>query len=122
MVTYDVSRDLGPRYGSNLNNQTLQFIRYWDAGCRYILSTRSMPGNWKRDIDIWGVPHLVNNSIGSWLRPNKLCSNPNCNSRMYMNTVPITFQFSNPVNQIDLPAFVFVCPSCLNMLACPSNI
>ena len=43
--------------------------------------------NWALDIDVWGIPHLVNNSLGGWLRPERdpvPC--PTCQTHMYMNT------------------------------------
>ena len=125
MVTYNINGDLGPRFGSNSIPQTLRFIRYWEAGCRYILSILAMPGNWTAGVDVWGVPHLINNSIGTWLRPERppqICPTANCGTHMYMNTIPILISFPAPVNQMHLPSFVFICPRCQNVLIHPSNI
>lgn len=126
MVTYNINADLGPRFGSNNIHQTLGFIRYWEAGCRYILSIIAMPGNWIADVDVWGIPHLINNSIGTWLRqerPPQICPNTNCGAHMYMNTIPITAQFSAvTVHPMLIPSFVFICPNCQTALVRPSNI
>jgi hypothetical protein len=123
MVTWNVASDLGTRYGSNLANQTLGFMRYWDAACRYILSILAMPGNWKDDVDVWGVPHLVNNSMGAWLRPKgnpRIC--PNCQAHMYMSTTPGAVIFPTSITEIGTPLFVFVCPRCQNVLPNAINI
>jgi hypothetical protein len=123
MVTYNVTNDLGARYGSNQAVQTLGFIRYWDAACRYILSILTTTGNWLNDVDVWGVPHMVNNSLGAWLRPERPSQPcPNCQTHMYLNTVPLPLTFSAPITQIDLPSFVFICPNCQNKLIRSSNI
>lgn len=111
MVTFDVRHDLGRRYGSNDDIQTLQFIRYWDAACRYILSIVTLPGNWIPNVDVWGIPHLVNNSLGSLLRPRGgrfYC--PKCSNPMYMFTMLINLQ--NNVSIGCSPSFVFICPNC----------
>ena len=121
MRTYRVMNDLGSRYGSNTNAQTLQFIRYWDAACRYILSILTSPGNWISDVDVWGIPHLVNNSLGAWLRPERgpvPC--PRCHSHMYMATCSCSF---SPTRQIGTaPYFLFICPSCNRKYFHPMNI
>ena len=113
MTTFNVMRDIGSRYGSNLPNQTLQYIRYWDAGCRYILSILRMPGNWEQTVDVWGIPHLINTSLGAWLRPNGspvLC--PNGHGAMYMSTTVWDVTLNAPIQRIGLPLFVFSCPQC----------
>jgi len=114
MTTYNVRNDLGGRFGSNLDSQTLEFVRYWDAACRYILSILTLPGNWVQNVDVWGMPHLVNNSLGAWLRPERdpvTC--PNCQAHMYMKTVPTSVAVGQPpVLQIQVPCFLFVCPNC----------
>ena len=123
MNSFHVMNDLGSRFGNNENNQTAMYVRFWDAGCRYILSILEMPGNWKKDVDIWGIPHLINNSLGAWLRQERgprVC--PQCGEHMYMNTTPIPFQFSAPINEIPLPSFAFICPKCRYCLAASSNI
>jgi len=121
MVTYNVRNDLGSRYGSNLDDQTLRFIRYWDGACRYILSILVLPGNWTRDVDVWGVPHLINNSLGAWLRPERgpvPC--PRCHSHMYMATCSCSV---SPARQIGTaPYFLFICPSCNRKYFQPMNI
>lgn len=123
MITYNVVGDLGDRFGSNLNDQTLRFIRYWDASCRFILSVLEMPGNWKNDLDVWGIPHLTNNSLGAWLRPERgPVSCPNCQSHMYMRTSPCLIHLPTPTQELQIPQFVFICPLCGNQIACSSNI
>ena len=112
MRIYYVRNDLGSRYGSNLDDQTLQFVRYWDAACRYVLSILTLLGNWTQDVDVWGIPHLVNNSLGAWLRPERnpvLC--PACQTHMYMAT---HCKFSHPTfMQIHgVPYCLFICPNC----------
>jgi hypothetical protein len=123
MITFNVNGDLGPRFGSNNSPQTLRFIRYWDAGCRYILSILSMPGNWIRDVDVWGVPHLINNSIGASLRPERnpiICQN--CQAHMYMKTSLDAANLPAPIQHIQVPVFVFFCPNCGNQSLISSNI
>lgn len=122
MTTYHVRNDLGRRYGSGDDDQTLQFIRYWDSACRYILSILTLPGNWIQDVDVWGIPHLVNNSLGCWLRPNRSpipC--PVCHTPLYMSTFhKLQSQISLQTNA--LPIFLFVCPSCFRTTIKPINI
>lgn len=122
ITTYHVRNDLGGRYGSGNDAQTLKFIRYWDSACRYILSILTLPGNWIRDVDVWGTPHLVNNSLGCWLRPNRSpipC--PVCHTSMYMSTFfKLQSQISLQTNV--LPVFLFVCPSCFKTVVKPINI
>jgi hypothetical protein len=121
MRTYHVRNDLGSRYGSNSNAQTLQFIRYWDAACRYILSILALPGNWAQDVDVWGIPHLVNNSLGAWLRPERPSQPcPTCQTHMYMVTCVCQISPSQQTNAI--PYFLFACPNCSNELLRPCNI
>ena len=51
-----------------INQQnTTRFMQYWDAGCRYILSIISESEGWEENVDVWGVPHLINNALGGWL-------------------------------------------------------
>jgi len=111
MRTFHVRNDLGNRYGSNRDDQTLQFVRYWDAACRYILSILTFPGNWAQDVDVMGIPHLVNNSLGAWLRPERNpvpC--PRCQTHMYMATA--RSQLSPPVLTNQVPFVLFICPNC----------
>ena len=109
IVTFHVRHGIGRRYGSNNDVQTLQFIRYWDSACRYILSILNLPENWFEDVDVWGIPHLVNNSLGGFLRPrNRPC--PKCDSPLYM--VTLFAEFSLPFQTKCCPNFIFVCPNC----------
>lgn len=121
MKTYHVRNDLGDRYGSNLDAQTLQFFRYWDAACRYILSIVDVAKNWASDVDVWGVPHLVNNSLGAWLRPERgpvPC--PSCQTHMYMST---HYKISQPISvQVDGFPYCLFCPNCSKMLFGSFNI
>lgn len=122
MRTFHVYRDLGNRYGSNNNAQTLQFIRYWDAACRYILSILALPGNWTRGVDVWGIPHLVNNSLGAWLRPERNpvpC--PNCGTHAYMATRCKTSVNLN-VTTDKFPVCFFICPNCSREFFGPFSI
>jgi len=124
MVTYNVSNDLGTRFGSSFDDQTLEFVRYWDAACRYILSILTFPGNWTQNVDVWGIPHVVNNSLGAWLRPERapvLC--PNCQTHMYMSTAITPVTLGQPItSQIRVPHFLFVCPNCSNQYLNSTNI
>jgi hypothetical protein len=120
MNTFHVMRDIGSRFGSNNEDQTLGFVRYWDAGCRYILSILTMPGNWIAGVDVWGIPHLINNSIGAWLR--RECEPvpcPRCQTHMYSNTTVLGFTPPATINQT--PVFFFVCPNCGNQLWSVAN-
>ncbi|MFC1803761.1 hypothetical protein ACFL0D_07335 [Thermoproteota archaeon] len=69
---YDTRGDLGYRYGRNDDETiddeaTINFVNYWDAGCRYILSVLN-DSDIKQNVDVWGIPHLINNAVGSSLR------------------------------------------------------
>lgn len=121
MKTYHVNNDLGPRYGNNVNSKTLQFIRYWDSACRYILSILDPTNNWIPDVDVWGIPHLVNNSLGATLRPERGPRVCQCGTHMYMRT---WFQTLQPVNlqEQNFPLFVFECPNCGSQNIQPINI
>jgi hypothetical protein len=126
---YQVRDDLGNRYG-RLNDGTIDakrtvlFIRYWDAACRYILDILTDVGNWDRNVDVWGVPHLVNNSLGAWLRlTNAQCSR--CRTAMYLSTIPrrISQQDAQRLPQIgNVPIFLFICPECSSIVFGSSNI
>jgi hypothetical protein len=123
MSTFNVMSGLGSRYGNNLPSQTLQYIRFWDAGCRYILSILRMPGNWEQTVDVWGIPHLINNSLGAWLRLNGspvVC--PNGHGDMYMSTVVWDVTLNPPIQTTKLPLFVFSCPRCGRISTVASNI
>ena len=113
MRTYHVRNDLGSRYGSNLDSQTLQFIRYWDAACRYILSILAYPNNWVANVDVWGIPHLVNNSLGGALRLQNTAQGHtclNCGQPLYIITGMT--QFSSPVSVSALPCLPTICKQC----------
>jgi len=109
MATYHVREDLGRRYGSNNDEQTVRFARYWDAACRYILSILTTPGNWLQDVDVWGIPHLVNNSLGAYLRVSD-CSSPCGHQMAYLETDFSPLSAPTPFQAI--PAFRFRCPIC----------
>ena len=116
MLTFNVRGDLGTRYGSGDDDQTLRFVRYWDSACRYILSILTLPGNWLNDVDVWGIPHLVNNSLGAMLRTSHRC--PYCGTIQFMAT-SITDVSNLPPNLLAMlphfqriPIFLFICPRC----------
>ena len=121
---YNARQDLGGRYGRLIDGsiddeRTIRFIRYWDSGCRYILSIISDSGNWDKNVDVWGVPHLINNALGGWLRPtNVKC--PNCKELMYMATY--VTRLPEAVSIIGVPSFLFACPRCNRQLVVPTNI
>jgi len=126
---YKVRDDLGGRYGRRSDgsiddNRTLRFINYWDSGCRYILSILTDKGNWEPNVDVWGVPHLINNSLGGLLRPpNAKC--PKCGSLMYMATSISTIPSSllSALSSLRrVPIFLFVCPECGTPTIRPTNI
>jgi hypothetical protein len=121
MNTFNVMRDLGSRYGSNNEDQTLGFVRYWDAGCRYILSIVTMPGNWMADVDVWGIPHLINNSIGAWLRQKPPQSCPNCGNQMYINITGATIRLGADTD-VGVPLLVLVCPHCQTIASLSTNM
>jgi hypothetical protein len=119
LKTFNVFIDLGNRYGSRNRLQTLRFIRYWDAACRYILSILIMPGNWSYNVDVWGIPHLVNNSLGCKLRiRNSRC--PNCGQPLCLTTDKC--DISPPVSTSSLPFFLVVCTQCGYQGTCVINI
>ena len=126
---YKVRDDLGGRYGQRSdgfidNDRTLRFIRYWDSGCRYILSILAERGNWEPNVDVWGIPHLINNSLGGWLRPpSAKC--PKCGGLMYMATsrVPIPSSILPALSSLKhVPIFLFICPECNRMMIGSVNI
>jgi hypothetical protein len=121
MNTFNVMRDLGSRYGSNNEDQTLGFVRYWDAGRRYILSILTMPGNWMVDVDVWGIPHLINNSIGAWLRQKPPQSCPKCGNQMYINITGATFRLRADTD-IGVPLLALVCPNCQTIVHLSTNM
>lgn len=123
MRTYHVRNDLGSRYGSNLDGQTLRFVRYWDAACRYILSILTYPHNWVSNVDVWGIPHLVNNSLGGVLRPRnatrgRTCSN--CGQPLYLITG--MKQLASSASISVLPCLLAVCKQCGRASPCSVNL
>lgn len=116
-------KGIGPgiidRYGSKDTHQTLLFIRYWDAACRYILSILTMPGNWKKDVDVWGTPNLVNNSLGAILRSNAFICDQ-CGSPFYQLIDVV--DLSKPLQITSLPVFYHRCPICGNEAVSCSNM
>ena len=122
---YDVTEDLGNRYGRNENgtvdhDRTLRFMKYWDAGCRYILSVIAESGTWQNNVDVWGIPHLINNALGGWLRvPNGKCD---CGGDLCIGTS--YFQNATPVTMsvTSVPLFLTGCSSCDRMTLRSINI
>lgn len=128
ILEYRVRDDLGNRYG-RLNDgtiddhRTVMFIRYWDAACRYIMEVLTSPGNWDNNVDVWGVPHLVNNSLGAWLRiSNANC--PRCSTSMYLATWQEIPQQLRPqlAAILNAPVCLLVCPQCSSAIMAPMNI
>lgn len=121
---YDVIGDLGNRYGRGEDGsvdqgRTLRFIRYWDAGCRYILSIVADSGNWERNVDIWGVPHLINNALGSWLRhPNAACDL--CGTKLCVDTNRAELTAAQSVNHV--PLMLAACPRCDRQMLIATNM
>ncbi|MDQ1279278.1 MAG: hypothetical protein QG670_538 [Thermoproteota archaeon] len=116
---YKVMEDLGNRYGRRSSgsideDMTVHFIRYWDAACRYILSILIENGNWNQSVDVWGIPHKLNNSLGGWLRfTDAKC--PKCGKTMYMATgpIPIPQSFLPILSKFKrAPIFILSCPDC----------
>lgn len=110
---YNVMSDLGHRYGRRDNGviddeATINFVRYWDAGCRYLLSVITGPSGFSQNVDIWGVPHLIYNAIGSYLRISEMC--PRCGGRQWLVTDQIEIPENIPFNH--LPAFLILCQNC----------
>ena len=89
---YDMRGDLGNRYGRKDDNTiddeaTINFVKYWDAGCRYILSVLNDSNDFMQNVDVWGIPHLINNAVGSYLRLPGKCKK--CKGRLWLMTNPI---------------------------------
>jgi len=121
--------DLGGRFGRRSDGfiddkLTLRFIRYWDSACRYILSVLVDQENWERNVDVWGIPHLVNNSLGAWLRlQNVKC--PKCTASMYMVTsvTPLPPSLVAALRHMkQTPIFLVVCPRCGIAMVISTNI
>jgi len=128
---YDVKDDLGNRFGRLRNrtidnHRTILFIKYWDAACRYILEILSGPGDWDTNVDVWGIPHLVNNSLGSWLRVSDIeeLKCPTCRTLMYIATWGIIpEQLRSQLNGMSrAPIFLSKCPQCSLTTLIPMNI
>lgn len=119
---YDVLADLGNRYGRDqtgvINREnTLRFMRFWDAGCRYILSIMSESGDWEENVDVWGVPHLINNALGAWLRlPIARCG---CGGPVCIATSPVQI---NPTQVTEVPLFLSCCSKCGKQSLVSTNI
>jgi hypothetical protein len=128
ILEYRVRDDLGNRYG-RLNDgtiddqRTVMFIRYWDAACRYIMEVLTSPGNWDNNVDVWGVPHLVNNSLGAWLRISD-ANCPRCSISMYLATWrEMPHQLRPQLAAIpNAPICLLVCPQCSFAIMAPMNI
>jgi hypothetical protein len=128
VLEYRVRDDLGNRYG-RLNigtiddHRTAMFIRYWDAACRYVMEILTSPGNWDDNVDVWGIPHLVNNSLGAWLRIHGVKC-PRCSTSMYLATwQEIPQQLRPQLAAIsNAPICLLVCPQCSSATITPMNI
>ena len=124
LSSYDPVTDLGNRYGKRDDGTvddlaTVDFIRYWEAGCRFILSALNQMPGFRKNVDVWGIPHLINNAIGSLLRmQNQNC--PKCKSPMWILTWPISIQMSAPPSS--LPLFPCLCIECGWSSAITTNI
>lgn len=119
MTTYHVRDDLGKRFGSGNDEQTLRFTRYWDSAYRYILSILASPRNWAQNVDVWGIPHMVNNSLGAYLRlgTKSTC----CHESLYMAT-EAAFDRSIKLSSDHFPLLVVFCPRCGSHYFLPTNI
>jgi hypothetical protein len=120
---YDVRSDLGKRFaklGRDVNDEvTILFVSYLDSACRFILRVMGSGPNWDSGVDVWGIPHLINNSLGGWLRTRHArCSI--CGAEMYMAAGQVTLQ--SPVQVSEVPTFLFICPSCETQIVGSSNI
>lgn len=120
---YDILGDIGNRFGRRNDGAvdeetTIRFIKYLDAGCRYILSTLDKKGNWCENIDVWGIPHLINNALGGWLRVESRCEK--CGEKLHVPTYPM--KFAGPFNLDTFPAFPLVCPKCNDVIVKAINI
>lgn len=119
---YDVLGDLGNRYGRDgtgiINREnTLRFMRYWDAGCRYVLSIMSESGTWEDNVDVWGIPHLINNALGGWLRlPSAKCT---CGGKLYITTSYVEIKIASATA---VPLFLSCCSKCENRSLVSTNI
>lgn len=112
---YRVASDLGNRYaktsdGTINEERLLNFINYWNGACRYILSIL-VKDTLDDEVDIWGIPHLINNSLGTKLSMNsenkesiRISGNPQyncpiCGEILFMDTHKVMRYY--------------LCPTCL---------
>jgi hypothetical protein len=98
---YDVLADLGNRYArvgpenSIDKKTTISFIEYWASACKYILNIVDTKTIWNKNVDVWGIPHLVNNAVGGFLRVNNApCSK--CETNEYLSTGAVIADFFCP--------------------------
>lgn len=110
---YDTRGDLGNRYGRKDDNTiddeaTINFVKYWDAGCRYILSVLNDSNDFKQNVDVWGIPHLINNAVGSYLRLSEKC--PKCQGRLWLMTYPTEIEREIKIKKV--PLFLLICQDC----------
>ena len=120
---YDTRGDLGDRYGRKDDNTiddeaTINFVKYWDAGCRYILSVLNDSNDFMQNVDVWGIPHLINNAVGSCLRLPGKCKK--CKGRLWLMTNPIEIEREIKTNTF--PLFLAICQDCGFMTPMISNI
>jgi len=120
---YDTRGDLGNRYGrrddTTIDDEaTINFVKYWDAGCRYILSVLNDSNDFRQNVDVWGIPHLINNAVGSVLRLPRKCQK--CNGRLWLITSPIKIE--QEIKTKTFPLFLAICPECGFMTPIISNI
>ncbi len=110
---YDVRGDLGNRYGKRDDDTiddeaTINFVKYWDSGCRYILSVLNDSYEFRRNVDVWGIPHLINNAVGSFLRRQEKC--PKCNGRLWLMTNRLEIPQETKTKVV--PLFLLICQDC----------
>lgn len=119
---YNTIGDLGNRFGRNDDNTiddeaTVNFVKYWDAGCRYILSVLN-DSDIRQNVDVWGIPHLINNAVGSFLRLPFNC--PDCGGRVWLLTGLVSLEQEIRMNT--LPVFLGACQRCGRTTSTPTNI
>ena len=125
---YDTRGDLGNRYGRKDDNTiddeaTINFVKYWDAGCRYILSVLNDSNDFRQNVDVWGIPHLINNAVGSSLRLPGKCQK--CKGRLWLMTSPVNVEQEITLKTLPLkilPLFLTICQDCGQTIAITSNI
>jgi len=100
---YDVVKDLGCRFCKTSEDMVdeqrlINFIKFWDSTCRYTLSIITSENKLDENVDVMGVPHLVFNSLGTFIPltykpdPKKDHRCPDCNEILYANTLDVCFQ------------------------------